>query len=166
MLKKFPLPQWRTDAGHALRGVALASVFLLAGCDSPPWDPRTTSSVLILPAAVIVPAGLELKYAEEYAARQGDCEALFGIGANMGSYYSSPTALVIQHAAYADLRKGMLVVFLKTSGWRSAGVIIDEVKAGWYVAGRKGAKTALVTEDNVIGYVVTAFSSDNMPKRD
>jgi hypothetical protein len=121
---------------------------------------------LILPSAVTVPAGLELKYAEEYAAKQGDCEALFGIGASMGSYYSSPTALVIQHAAYADLRKGMLVVFLTTSGWRSAGIIIDEDKYGWRVLGPKGAPSALVTKDNVIGYVITAFSSDNMPKRD
>ena len=154
------------DVGHALRGAALVCVFLLTGCDSPPWDPRTTSAVLILPAAVIVPAGMELKYADEYAAKQGDCEALFGIGASMGSYYSSPTALVIQHAAYADLRKGMLVVFLTTSGWRSAGIIIDEDKYGWRVLGPKDTRTALVTKDNVIGYVVTAFSSDNMPKRD
>lgn len=149
-------------------GAALLAILLLAGCESPPWPWNTdsSSSVYILPSAVVVPAGMELKYAEEYAAGQGNCEALFGIGPNRVSYYKSPTALVIQRATYPELRKGMLVVFLSRSGWRSAGILVDEDKYGWHVLGPKDTPTAIVNEDNLIGFVITAFSSDSMPKRD
>ena len=113
------------------------------------------------PSPRIVAQGNELKTAEAAAAQLPGAHAYWGIGRSMEPLYVTNTAVVVQEMDYEHLKKGMTVVYLKSTGVRVCHTIVGETTGGYLVQGVNNDEedAELVTPDNFIGVVVQAYAS-------
>ncbi len=113
------------------------------------------------PAPRLVAEGQQLKSAERAAALLPAAQALWGIGRSMEPLYATNTAVIVQEIKYDDIRKGMTVVYLKSTGVRVAHSVVGETRGGFLVQGVNNDEedAELVTEENFIGVVVQAYAS-------
>lgn len=123
---------------------------------------RTLAAIIQrTPAPRLVAEGSQLKTAEKVAATLPGAQALWGIGRSMEPLYATNTAVVVQEIDYDDLKKGMTVVYVKSSGRRVAHSIVGETRGGFLVQGVNNDEedAELVTPDNFIGVITQAFAS-------
>jgi len=123
---------------------------------------RTLAAIISrTPAPHLVPEGQQLKAAERAAAALPAAQAFWGIGRSMEPLYATNTAVIVQEIDYDDIKKGMTVVYLKSTGVRVAHSVVGETRGGFLVQGVNNDEedAELVTEDNVIGVIVQAYAS-------
>jgi signal peptidase I len=113
------------------------------------------------PAPRLVAEGRQLKTAEQAAALLPHAQAFWGIGRSMEPLYATNTAVIVQEINYEDIKKGMTVVYLKSTGVRVAHSVVGETRGGYLVQGVNNDEedAELVTKDNFIGIVVQAYAS-------
>lgn len=113
------------------------------------------------PAPRLVAEGTQLKTAEQVAAKIPGAQALWGIGRSMQPLYATNTAVIVQEINYDDIKKGMTVVYVSSSGRRVAHSIVGETRGGFLVQGVNNDEedADLVTPENFIGVVTQAFAS-------
>ena len=113
------------------------------------------------PAPRLVAEGQQLKSAEQAAAQLPAAQAFWGIGHSMEPLYATNTAVIVQEMDYNDIKKGMTVVYRKSTGVRVAHSVVGETRGGFLVQGVNNDEedAELVTEDNFIGVVVQAYAS-------
>lgn len=123
---------------------------------------RTLAAIIErTPAPRLVAEGKQLQAAESHAATLPKARALWGVGSSMEPLYASNTAVVVQEINYEDIRKGMTVVYVKSSGRRVAHSVVGETRGGYLVQGLNNDEedAELVTPDNFIGVITEAFAS-------
>ncbi len=123
---------------------------------------RTLAAIISLtPAPRLVAEGCQLKAAEAAAAALPDAHAFRGIGRSMEPLYATDTAIVVQEIDYEHIRKGMTVVYLKSTGVRVCHSVVGETKGGYLVQGVSNDEedAELVTPENFIGVIVQAYAS-------
>jgi signal peptidase I len=113
------------------------------------------------PAPRLVSEGKQLKVAEEAAAKLPGAQAFWGIGRSMEPLYATNTAIVVQEINYEDIKKGMTVVYLKSTGVRVCHSVVGETTGGYLVQGVNNDEedAELITKDNFIGVIVQAYAS-------
>ena len=113
------------------------------------------------PAPRLVAEGNQLKTAEDAAAKMPGAQAFWGIGRSMEPLYATNTAVVVQEIDYEDIKKGMTVVYLKSTGVRVCHSVVGETTGGYLVQGVNNdvEDAELVTKDNFIGIIVQAYAS-------
>ena len=113
------------------------------------------------PAPQLVAEGQQLKSAERAAALLPAAQAFWGIGRSMEPLYATNTAVIVQEIKYDDIKKGMTVVYLKSTGVRVAHSVVGETRGGFLVQGVNNDEedAELVTAENFIGVVVQAYAS-------
>ena len=113
------------------------------------------------PAPRLVAEGQQLKTAEMAAAQLPGAQAFWGIGGSMEPLYATNTAIIVQEIKYDDIKKGMTVVYLKSTGVRVCHSVVGETRGGYLVQGVNNDEedAELVTEGNFIGVIVQAFAS-------
>ena len=113
------------------------------------------------PAPHLVAEGEQLKAAELAASQLMNAQAFWGIGRSMEPLYASNTAVIVQEIKYDDIKKGMTVVYLKSTGVRVCHSVVGETRGGFLVQGVNNDEedAELVTEANFIGVIVQAFAS-------
>ena len=69
--------------------------------------------------------------------------------------------VIVQEIKYDDIKKGMTVVYLKSTGVRVCHSVVGETRGGFLVQGVNNdvEDAELVTEDNFIGVIVEAYAS-------
>lgn len=119
------------------------------------------------PAPQLVADGQQLKAAERVAARIPGAVAYWGVGASMEPLYATNTAIVVTPIAYDAVKKGMTVVYVKNNGRRVAHTIVGETRGGYLVQGINNDEpdAGVVNEENLIGVIVSAYSTANTPFR-
>ncbi|MDO8539796.1 MAG: hypothetical protein Q7S40_05090 [Opitutaceae bacterium] len=112
------------------------------------------------PESVLVLGGGQWKQAEQAAAGIPGAMAFFGAGASMEPLFTHGTAIVVAPIAFRDLKKGMTVVYVSSSGRMVAHPITGDVPKGWIAQGMNNDEEDddLVTKENIVGVVVQAFS--------
>ena len=123
---------------------------------------RTLAAIIEhTPAPRLVAAGSELKTAEARAALLPNAHALWGIGTSMEPLYATNTAVIVQEIKYDDIKKGMTVVYMKSTGRRVAHSVVGETRGGFLVQGVNNDEedAELVTPDNFIGVITEAYAS-------
>jgi signal peptidase I len=113
------------------------------------------------PAPRLVAEGKQLKTAEDAAAKMPGAQAFWGIGRSMEPLYASNTAVVVQEIDYENIKKGMTVVYLKSTGVRVCHSVVGETTGGYLVQGVNNdvEDAELITKDNFIGIIVQAYAS-------
>jgi signal peptidase I len=144
----------------------LLATFVAVGCSLVAQagikSDRTLAALLTqTPSPRIVAEGSQLKTAEAAAANLPAAHAFWGIGQSMEPLYATNTAVVVQDMDYEHLKRGMTVVYLKSTGVRVCHTIVGETTGGYLVQGVNNdvEDTELVTPDNFIGVVVQAYAS-------
>lgn len=119
------------------------------------------------PAPLIVESGRQLAQAERAAKRLPGAHAFWGVGRSMEPLYATNTAVVVAPIAYADIRKGMTVVFWNRDGFRVAHTVVGETRGGYLTQGVNcpAPDPGVVNEDNLVGVVVQAFAASDTPFR-
>ena len=123
---------------------------------------RTLAAIINrTPAPRLVEEGRQLKAAEAAAAALPDAQAFWGIGRSMEPLYATNTAIVIQQIDYEHIKKGMTVVYLKSTGVRVCHSVVGETTGGYLVQGVNNdvEDAELVTPDNFMGVIVEAYAS-------
>jgi signal peptidase I len=123
---------------------------------------RTLAAIISrTPAPRLVEEGHQLKTAQAAAAALPGAQAFWGIGRSMEPLYATNTAIVIQAIDYEHIKKGMTVVYLKSTGVRVCHSVVGETTGGYLVQGvNNDAEDAeLITPDNLIGVIVQAYAS-------
>lgn len=123
---------------------------------------RTLAAIISqTPSPRLVAEGRQLKAAEAAAAALPGAQAFWGIGRSMEPLYATNTAIVVREIAYDDIKKGMTVVYLKSSGVRVCHSVVGETAGGYLVQGVNNDEedAELVTPDNFIGVIVQAYAS-------
>ena len=113
------------------------------------------------PSPELVAEGSQLQAAETAAAALPGAQAFWGIGRSMQPLYAPNTAVVVQAIDYEHLKKGMTVVYLKSTGVRVCHSVVGETRGGYLVQGVNNDEedAELVTPDNFIGVIVQAYAS-------
>jgi len=113
------------------------------------------------PAPRLVAEGQQLKTAEAAAAQLPNAQAYWGIGRSMEPLYATNTAIIVQEINYEDIKKGMTVVYLKSTGVRVCHSVVGETRGGFLVQGVNNdvEDAELVTAENFIGVIVQAYAS-------
>lgn len=85
---------------------------------------------------------------------------LKGQGRSMQPLYSDNTVLVVQPKPFAQLERGMTVVFLTKDNRSITHVLVAKSKDGWRTMGLNNTRHdgAPVTEENLQGVVVAAYA--------
>lgn len=123
---------------------------------------RTLAAIINrTPAPRLVEEGRQLKAAEAAAAALPDAQAFWGIGRSMEPLYATNTAIVIQQIDYEHIKKGMTVVYRKSTGVRVCHSVVGETTGGYLVQGVNNdvEDAELVTPDNFMGVIVEAYAS-------
>jgi len=123
---------------------------------------RTLAAIIShTPAPRLVAEGRQLKTAETAAAAIPGAQAFWGIGRSMEPLYATNTAVVVKGIDYEQIKKGMTVVYLKSTGVRVAHTVVGETTGGYLVQGVNNNEedAELITPDNFIGVVVQAYAS-------
>ena len=79
----------------------------------------------------------------------------------MEPLYATNTAIVVQEIDYEHIKKGMTVVYLKSTGVRVCHSVVGETTGGYLVQGVNNDEedAELVTPDNFIGVIVQAYAT-------
>jgi hypothetical protein len=79
----------------------------------------------------------------------------------MEPLYATNTAVIVQEINYDDIKKGMTVVYMKSTGVRVCHSVVGETRGGLLVQGVNNDEedAELVTPENFIGVIVQAFAS-------
>ncbi len=123
---------------------------------------RTLAAIIShTPAPRLVAEGRQLKTAEAAAAAIPGAHAFWGIGRSMEPLYATNTAVVVTGIDYEQIKKGMTIVYLKSTGVRVAHTVVGETTGGYLVQGVNNDEedAELITPDNLIGVVVQAYAS-------
>ena len=123
---------------------------------------RTLAAIISqTPSPRLVVEGSQLKTAEAAAAVLPGAQAFWGIGRSMEPLYATNTAIVVQEIDYEHLKKGMTVVYLKSTGVRVCHSVVGETTGGYLVQGVNNDEedAELVTPGNFIGVIVQAYAS-------
>lgn len=129
---------------------------------------RTLAAIITrTPSPRLVNEGSQLKTAEAAAAALPHAQAFWGIGRSMEPLYATNTAVVVQEIDYEHIKKGMTVVYLKSTGVRVCHSVVGETTGGYLVQGVNNdvEDAELVTPDNIIGVIVQAYASADTPFR-
>ncbi|HEY4300326.1 MAG TPA: hypothetical protein VGM73_05605 [Candidatus Didemnitutus sp.] len=119
------------------------------------------------PAAQIVCEGHQMEQAEQAAAQIPGAQTFWGVGQSMQPLYTPNTALVVKSVSYAQIKKGMTIVYVRKNGRVVAHSVVDEDAKGYVVQGVNNdeADGESVNERNMIGVVVAAYASADNPLR-
>lgn len=123
---------------------------------------RTLAAIIShTPAPRLVAEGRQLRTAEEAAAAIPGAQAFWGIGRSMEPLYATNTAIVVAAIDYEHIRKGMTVVYLKSTGVRVCHSVVGETTGGYLVQGVNNDEedAELITPGNFIGVIVQAYAS-------
>ncbi len=123
---------------------------------------RTLAAIIAqTPSPRLVAEGSQLKAAEAAAAALPGAQAFWGIGRSMQPLYATNTGVVVQEIDYEQIKKGMTVVYLKSTGVRVCHSVVGETRGGYLVQGVNNDEedAELVTPDNIIGVIVQAYAS-------
>lgn len=123
---------------------------------------RTLAAIISqTPSPRLVVEGSQLKTAESAAAVLPGAQAFWGIGRSMEPLYATNTAIVVQEIDYEHIKKGMTVVYLKSTGVRVCHSVVGETTGGYLVQGVNNDEedAELVTPDNFIGVIVQAYAT-------
>ena len=79
----------------------------------------------------------------------------------MEPLYATNTAIVVAAIDYEHLKKGMTVVYLKSTGVRVCHSVVGETTGGYLVQGVNNDEedAELITPGNFIGVIVQAYAS-------
>jgi hypothetical protein len=157
------------NSGHFLSRLARAiraAALLIAGASAVPGYAGIKSERLLAaiitqtPEAALVSQGEEMKQAEAAAAQIPGAEALWGVGASMEPLYATHTAIVVAPVKFKELKKGMTVVYVSSSGRMVAHSLTGDVPKGWIAQGVNNDEEDddLVTKENIVGVIVQAYS--------
>jgi signal peptidase I len=161
---KFRHPEPVKDARTAAR-ILLTTLFIVGGAlvsQAKIKSDRMLAAIISrTPAPRLVAEGQQLKTAEAAAARLANAQAFWGIGRSMEPLYATNTALIVQEIKYDDIKKGMTVVYLKSTGVRVCHSVVGETRGGFLVQGVNNDEedAELVTPENFIGVIVQAYAS-------
>ena len=113
------------------------------------------------PESTIVPAGEQLKRAEQAAADIPGAGAFWGVGDSMAPLFTNETAIVVAPIPFKDLKKGMTVVYISSRGNMVAHSLTGDMPEGWVAQGVGNAKEddELVTKENLVGVIVQAYAA-------
>jgi hypothetical protein len=150
----------KSSRADAFRGNCFLAVLLFAGLFSNSVraeEPLPSTA----PAAVRVAKGEVWRSAERMARSHPGAIALRGEGASMLPVYPAGTAVVVTPVRYGQLQRGMAVVYLNARGIYVAHRLISKQARGWRVAGLNNAEAdaELVTADNLVGVITSAFTA-------
>ena len=160
----FGHPEPMKNVVHATR-LVLATLFIAGGAlvsSAGIKSDRALAAIISrTPAPRLVADGQQLKSAEAAAARLSKAQAFWGIGRSMEPLYATNTAIIVQEIKYDDIKKGMTVVYLKSTGVRVCHSVVGETRGGFLVQGVNNDEedAELVTEGNFIGVIVQAYAS-------
>ena len=152
------------SAVHTAR-LLLATLFVIGGAlvssAGIKSDHMLAAIISRTPAPRLVAEGQQLKTAEAAAAQLGNAQAFWGIGRSMEPLYTSNTAIIVQEIKYDNIKKGMTVVYLKSTGVRVCHSVVGETRGGFLVQGVNNDEedAELVTEKNFIGVIIQAYAS-------
>lgn len=148
-----------------LRWVALGCVIGGAGAVSATAggikSERLLAAILTnTPASIVVPSGKQWQRAEEAALEIPGAIAFWGVGESMEPLFPHHTAIVVAPLAFAELKKGMTVVYVTRTGRMVAHSLIGDVPGGWIAQGinNEDEDEELVTRENLVGVIVEAYS--------
>lgn len=164
-------PQTRKSLRTGCFLLGTLSLFLSAGCETEVGGLRPVPGQQALAQAGVrqeaVPSTTVSKYrawndAEAIAAREQGRAPLAGGGVSMNPVYGDNTMLVVKPVPYAELKQGMTVVYLNSSGRRVAHQLIAKQRKGWRSQGinNYGEDRDLVTPDNYIGVVYISLAAE------
>jgi hypothetical protein len=113
------------------------------------------------PDSVLVPAGEQLKRAEQAAAEIPGAGAFWGVGKSMEPLFASETAIVVAPVNFKELKKGMTVVYINSRGRMVAHSLTGDMPTGWIAQGVGNDKEDddLVTKQNLVGVIVQAYAA-------
>lgn len=119
------------------------------------------------PESTLVPAGEQLKFAEEAAAKIKGAEAFWGVGASMEPLFVHKTAIVVAPIKFKELKKGMTVVYLSRSGRMVAHSLTGDHPKGWIAQGVNNDEedADFVTKENLVGVIVQAYAEEHSESR-
>lgn len=123
---------------------------------------RTLAAIISqTPAPRLVAEGRQLRTAEAAAATIPGAQAFWGIGRSMEPLYATNTAVVVAAIDYEHIKKGMTVVYLKSTGVRVCHTVVGETTGGYLVQGVNNDEedAELVTPGNLIGVIVQAYAT-------
>lgn len=147
-------------AGGALVFSGCSSLSLTAG--------RNLETIVALaPAPVLVAKGQELRTADAAAAQTNGAQAFIGAGDSMQPIYASGTAIVVTPCDYTQLRPGLSVVYVNSSGRGVAHTLVESTHNGWVVQGVNNPEPDrdLVTARNLVGVITQAYAASDTPLR-
>ena len=138
-------------------GLVLVATTAHAGIKS---ERLLASIIQRTPASTVVAAGQQVKRAEAAAAQIPGAQAYWGVGESMEPLFPNHTAIVVAPVKFAELRKGMTVVYVNRQGWMVAHSLTGDVPKGWIAQGVNNDEEDddLVTKENLVGVIVQAFS--------
>lgn len=157
-------PEAMKNASHAARllfAILIAVNGVLMAQADIKSDRVLAAIISHTPAPHLVIEGQQLQVAEKAAAQLSNAQAFWGIGRSMEPLYATNTAVIVQEIRYDDIKKGMTVVYLKSTGVRVAHSVVGETRGGFLVQGVNNDEedAELVTEENFIGVIVQAYAS-------
>ena len=155
-----PMPHATRTARLLLTTLLVAGVSLVAQAGIK--SDRTLAAIISrTPSPRLVAEGRQLKTAEAAAAAIPGAQAFWGIGRSMEPLYASNTAVVVTAIDYEQIKKGMTVIYLKSTGVRVAHSVVGETTGGYLVQGVNNDEedAELITPDNLIGVIVQAYAS-------
>jgi hypothetical protein len=139
----------------------LALCFAAAEATAGIKSERLLAAILMqTPSSILVPAGQQWSRAEAAAAEVPGATAFWGVGESMEPLYPDRTAIVVAPVAFAELRKGMTVVYMTSRGRMVAHSLTGDLPKGWIAQGISNAREddELVTRHNLVGVIVEAYS--------
>lgn len=140
---------------------------LLGGCSTASRMSQSERLGRTAPVPTLVQRGQEFAEAEREAAKNSRWFALVGAGSSMEPLYPGGTAIVVREQSYRSLRSGMAVVYRNERNICVAHLLVEKMAAGWMVTGLNNGKPdhELVTEENFVGVVQSAYTSTDMRTR-
>jgi signal peptidase I len=150
-----------TRTARRILATLLVAGFTLAAQAGIKSDRTLAAIISHTPAPRLVAEGRQLKSAEAAAAAIPGAHAFWGIGRSMEPLYATNTAVVVAGIDYEQIKKGMTIVYLKSTGVRVAHTVVGETTGGYLVQGVNNDEedAELITADNLIGVVVQAYAS-------
>lgn len=111
------------------------------------------------PAPQVLPPSLTLSEAHAFAARTVGATVITGRGNSMAPLYPDGTVLVVARRSYAELSRGMTVVYRNRANRSVAHVLVARAKDGWRVTGlnNRNHDGEGVDAANLVGVVIAAF---------
>jgi hypothetical protein len=158
-------------APSAVRRWVVAAVLTLAslgasGCATRAAARFSPGAVAAMsPAAEVVRPLDAMRLGSGYVALHPGTAYLVGSGDSMRPLYRDNTVVVTRRIPTRDLRAGMTVVYMGSSGRPVAHVLVRQTWDGWVAqgVGNEACDTVKVTGQNLVGVVVRAFEPSRSP---